>query len=77
MDEIRELDWVLDEEDGCIVADHVVVSLLSIELERETSGVSGSVSGTLFSSDGREAEQGWCAFSNLVQESSLGVPRRR
>lgn len=77
MDEIGELDWVLDEEDGGVVAYHVVVSLLGVELEREASGVSSSISGTLFSSDGGEAEQGGCTLSNLVKERSLGVPRWR
>ena len=45
MDEVRELDGVLDEEDGRVVADHVVVALLSVVLDGEAAGVSVAVVG--------------------------------
>lgn len=45
VDEVRELHGVLDEEHGCVVADHIVVALLSVELDGEAAGVTVAVVG--------------------------------
>ena len=34
MDEVRELDWILDEEDGNIIADNVPIALFGIKFHR-------------------------------------------
>ena len=55
MDEDGELGGVTDEEDRGVVEDPVPVTLLGVELDRETSGVTSSVWGTLLTTDSREA----------------------
>lgn len=51
VNEVRELDWVLNEEDWSVVAYHVVVSFFSVELNSEPSRISFSVSCTSFASN--------------------------
>lgn len=51
VNEIWELDWVLYEEHGCVVSNHIIVSFLSIELYSESSGISFSISSTSFASN--------------------------
>lgn len=48
VNEVRELHGILDEEDGCVVANHVIVSFLSIEFNSESSRVSFSISSSSF-----------------------------
>ena len=51
VNEVRELHGILDEEDGSVVANHVIVSFLSIEFNSESSRVSFSISSSSFTSD--------------------------
>jgi len=46
MDEVRELDGVLNEEDGDIVSDEIPISKLGIEFDGEASDVSDGVGRT-------------------------------
>lgn len=48
VNEVRELHGILDEEDGSVVANHVIVSFLSIEFNSESSRVSFSISSSSF-----------------------------
>ena len=50
MDEVRELDWVLDEKDGCVVTDHIIVALLRVVLEGETTRVTIAIVGSALAS---------------------------
>lgn len=43
VDEVRELHGVLDEEDGGVVSDHIVISFLRVEFNGESSWVSVSI----------------------------------
>ncbi len=43
VDEVRELHGVLDEKDWGIVSDHIVITLLSIELNSKSSWIPVSV----------------------------------
>ncbi len=58
MDEVRELDPVLDEEDGDVVADEVPVALVGVELHGEPPDVPGSVRRAARSEHRREAHEG-------------------
>jgi hypothetical protein len=73
VDEIAELQRILNEEDGGIVADHVSVALFGVELEGEAAGITLGVSGTLFSADGGESQEGWGALADLREELGRGV----
>ena len=46
VDKVRELDGVLDEEDGNVVPDDVPVALLRVELHSEAADVADRVCGT-------------------------------
>jgi hypothetical protein len=63
----------LHEEDWSVVSDHVPVTLLSVELDGESTGIAGSICGTLLTSDSREASEERGALANAVQELGLGV----
>jgi len=71
--EIGEFHRVLDEKDGRIVSNHVIVALLSVMLESETTRVTIAVTSTSLASYCGEAEEHWSALSNLVHEFCLGV----
>src|SRR5699024_9146109 len=47
VDEVRELDGVADEEDRRVVADHVVVALVGVELQGESARVTPGVRAAL------------------------------
>ena len=53
--QVRELGRVAQEEDGRVVADPVPVALLSLELDREATRVTGAVVRAALTADGREA----------------------
>jgi hypothetical protein len=55
VDEVGELDWILDEKDGSVVANHVVVSLLGKVLDCESTWVTFAVIGTALAGDSGEA----------------------
>lgn len=68
VDEVRELGWVSDEKHWGVVVDKVQVTLLSVELGGETSWVSGGISRTGFTTDGRESGESLGLLTNSVQE---------
>ena len=57
MDQVGELDRVLDEEDGDVVADEIPVAFLGVELHREAAHVAGQVGGALVARHGGEAHE--------------------
>ena len=73
-DEVGELDAVLDEEDGGVVADEVVVALGRVELHREAAGVAPRVGAALLAGDGREADDQLRVDARL-EERGPRVPR--
>ena len=72
MDEVWELHWIFDEEDWCVVSDHVVVALLGVVLDGESTWVSIAIVGSTFSSNSGESEEDWSSLANLAQEVCLG-----
>jgi hypothetical protein len=49
MDEVWELNGIIEEEDWSVIAHHIVVTLLSVELNSESSGISDTVVRTTLS----------------------------
>lgn len=43
MNEVRELDWVANEEHWSVVAHHIIVALFSVELNGKTTGIALSI----------------------------------
>lgn len=71
MDEVRELDWVLDEEHWSVVTDHIVVTLLGVMLDGETARITVTIIGTTLTSNGGEAQEDWGLLTNLIEELGL------
>jgi hypothetical protein len=55
VDKVGELDGVAEEEDRGVVADHVPVALLGVELDGKAAGVASRIARALLATDGREA----------------------
>jgi len=72
MKEIWEFNWVINEEDWSIVANHIVVALLSVEFDSKSTWISHCISSTSLTSNGGESKEEWGLLTNFVQESSLG-----
>jgi len=71
VDEIGELNGVFNEENGCVVSDHIVVTFLGVMLDSETTGVTVTVVGTALTGDGRETEEDGGLLADLVEELGL------
>lgn len=54
--EVRELGWVPQKEDGCVVGDNIPVTLLSSELDRETTRITSAVVRARLTTDSRESD---------------------
>ena len=72
VDEIWEFHWVVDEEDWGVVSNHIVVTLLGVELNGKTSWVSNSIWGTSLTSNSGESQEAWGLLTNFVKELGLG-----
>src|SRR5450759_4412239 len=68
MDEVGELRRVADEKDRGIVADHVVVAVLGVELERKTARVTSGVGRAQLTGDCREARKRLGPLAFLEQD---------
>jgi hypothetical protein len=72
VNEVGELLRIADEEDWGVVASHVPVALLGVELEGEPTRVTVGVSRSLLASDSGEAKEDRGALANGAQELGLG-----
>jgi len=72
MKEVSKLNRILDEENGSVVTNHIIVTLFGVELDSETSGISVTVVGTTLSSNSRETSENWCSLANSLEEFSSG-----
>ena len=68
VNEIRELNRILNEEDRGVVSNHVVVTFFRVVLDGETAGVTVAIVGTAFASHGREAQENGGLLTDLVAE---------
>jgi len=75
MDEIRELNRILNEENRGVVTNHVVVTILSIELDGKTSGISVAIVGTTLTGNSGEAGENGSSLANVLKEFGLGELR--
>jgi len=71
VNEIREFDWISDEENWSIVSNHIIISFFSVKFNSKTSWISFSISTSFFTSDSTESGEEWCSFANLIQEFSF------
>jgi len=77
VNEVWELYRILNEEDGSVVANHVVVALLSKVLYCESTWVTIAVIGTALAGDSGEAQEYRGSLSDCVHESSLAKTVRK
>lgn len=74
VDEVRELNRILDEEHRGVVTDHVVIALLGVEFNGESSRIAVAVIGAALACDGGEPNENRGLFADLVEESCLREP---
>lgn len=55
VDEMWELCWIPQKEDGSVVGNDIPVPFLSSQLDGETSWISGQIMGARFATDGRKS----------------------
>jgi len=72
VDEVRELDGVLDEEDRHVVTHQVEVAFIRIELHGETAYVAHRVAGTAWALHRGETHEHRSDFLRVLQETRLG-----
>ena len=77
VDHVGELDRILDEEHGDVVADQIPVALLRVELDREATHVAGEVERSLAPGDRREAHERRGACTAPLEEVGTGDVRQR
>ena len=76
MDQVRELDRVLDEEDGDVVANQIPVALGRIELDRKAAHVARRIDRARAAGDGREAGEQFGLLAHLGQDLGRGEFRQ-
>src|SRR4030042_1526855 len=64
VDEIWEFHGIPDKKDRCIISSHIVITFLSIELQRESTWVSFCICRSLLTSNGGESGEDICALSD-------------
>jgi hypothetical protein len=77
VNQIGELDRVLDEEDGHVVADEVEVTLFGVELDGEAANVADGVGRTARTDDRRESHEHRRLDRRVLQEPGTGVLAHR
>lgn len=70
-----EFDAVSYEEHGCIIANHVPISLLGIELDRETARIPGRITRSLLSADSRKPNGDFRFLADLAEDISITLYR--
>mmetsp|Transcript_10322 Transcript_10322/g.32898 ORF Transcript_10322/g.32898 Transcript_10322/m.32898 type:complete len:253 (+) Transcript_10322:594-1352(+) len=73
VDEVGELERVADEEHWGVVADHVPVAFLGVELDCKAARIAGGVGRAGLPTDGGEADEDGGFLANLVEKVSVGV----
>ena len=73
VDEVRKLVGVAHEEDRRVVADHVPVALLGVELEREATHIAFGVGGPQLAGHGREPRDHRRLLADLGEEPGLRI----
>ncbi|MCY1297582.1 hypothetical protein D9M70_470290 [compost metagenome] len=75
VDEVGELERIAHEEHRGVVADHVPVAFIGIELDREPAHVALGIGGATLAGDGREADEQRRFLADLGKDRGLGVFR--
>ena len=57
VDKMRELGWVSQKEDGCVVGHNVPVALVSSHLDREPTRVTGAIVRARFATNGAKSNR--------------------
>lgn len=72
VDKVRELGWIANEEHGCVVEHPIQVSLICLELDRKSTGVTSGIRRARLAADGRETDGGSNLFANRLEQVSGG-----
>lgn len=72
MDEIGELDRVLDEKHGDVVADNVPIAFPRVNLDCKAAHVASEVERALAPGDRGEANEGWRLLTDVTKDIGAG-----
>jgi hypothetical protein len=72
MKEIWEFDRIIDEEYRCVVAYHIVVTLLGVEFDSKSTRIPDGISSTSLTSDSGESQKQRSSLTDFVQKGGLG-----
>ena len=75
MNEVVEFQRIANEEDGSVVADHIPIAFLGVELERKAARIALGIGRPLFAADRGAADECRRLLSGLVEELGGGVFR--
>lgn len=72
VDQVRELDGILYEEDGDVVAHDIPISLGSVELDGEATDIADCVCRASTAKDGGEANKEGCLAGGIGEDAGVG-----
>ena len=72
VDQVRELNCVLNEEDWNVIAHDIPIALLSVELDGKASHITHCVGATSRSKDCRKSQEDRCGSRSVSQNPSTG-----
>src|SRR5690554_5213812 len=75
MVEVREFQWIAEEENRSVVTDQVPVALFGIKTQRKTANVPLRIGCTTFAGDRRKAYKHVGLFADFAEQGRLGVLR--
>jgi hypothetical protein len=76
VEKVGKLYRVLYKEDGCVVANHIVVAILGVMLKRKTTRVTVAVVGSTLASHGGKSLENRCLLADLVKELGLAETKK-
>jgi hypothetical protein len=71
VNKVRELNRVSDEEDGCVIADHVIIAFFSVKFQREAPWIPSNIWESFLSSHSRESCKHRSSLTNCIKEFSF------
>src|SRR5450755_551121 len=77
VDQIRELDSILDKEDGDVIADQIPIAFFGVELDRKSAHVTRSIHRTGATGDGRYSSEYRRFLAHLGEYPGGGVLLQR
>ena len=73
VNETGEEHGISNEENWCVIANHVPVAIISVKLDSEATGVTSCISRSALTSNSGKSNTNWCPFSDTLEHTSPTV----